>query len=36
MKFKLPRCIRLYLEYRYWRRRGVSRAKARQYARDTF
>jgi len=36
MKLKLPQFIRRYLEYRYWRRRGLSRAVARQYARDTF
>jgi len=36
MKLKLPAFIRRWLEYRYWRRRGLSRAKSRQYARDTF
>jgi len=35
MKFKLPAFIRRYLEYRYWRRRGYSRTKARETVRNT-
>jgi len=36
MKLKLPRCIRLYLEYRYWRRKGYWPAEARRRARNSF
>jgi len=36
MTLKLPRIIRFYLEYRYWRRKGYFPAEARRRARNTF
>jgi len=35
MKLKLPAFIKHYLEYRYWRRRGYSRRRAWESARNT-